>query len=187
MIRFQGTLSTDVYRRSLAIGGRWRWIGLVMLLLLVMIVPTPQITDPDTWYIPTFLGAIGVMILLYPRMREGAIGGAGQPLAEQVTGDADEQGVRLECAHERADLPWTTMHKVVVTPSLVSLYPSARAVRMVPRELFADEESWQVFRKLATAAARTAPGRSPSSLRMFLLWMAIAAAISLLWALLHRA
>jgi hypothetical protein len=77
------------------------------------------------------------------------------------------------------------IHKVVVTSNLVTIYQSASLIRILPREFFADEESWQEFRRLAAAATPSA-GRSPQPIRMLLLWIAIVIAVGFLWMLFNR-
>jgi hypothetical protein len=62
----------------------------------------------------------------------------------------------MESAHGRSDLPWTLMHKVVVTPNVVTIHQSAGIIRILPREFFADDESWQKFRRLASATPSAA-------------------------------
>jgi hypothetical protein len=42
------------------------------------------------------------------------------------------------------------MHKVVITPDAVTIYQSAGIIRILPREFFADDESWQAFVRLAS-------------------------------------
>jgi hypothetical protein len=76
------------------------------------------------------------------------------------------------------------MHKVVVTPNLVTIYQSASIIRILPREFFADEESWQGFRRLASAVRPAARPSRPTF--VLVLWIAIVIAVVLLWILFNR-
>ncbi len=100
-------------------------------------------------------------------------------VAEPMTGEADEQGIRIESAHGRADLPWALMHRVVVRPNLITIYLSATSIRILSREFFADDESWQAFRRLAAAAAP--PPSTARSRRMWIvvLWLVIVVGVVL--------
>lgn len=75
-------------------------------------------------------------------------------LSEPITGEADEQGVRIQSAHGAVDLPWTRMHTVMVAADLVAIYQTASNIRILPRQFFADDESWEAFRALALQAVR---------------------------------
>ena len=77
------------------------------------------------------------------------------------------------------------MHKVVVTSDVVTIYQSAGIIRIVPRQFLPDEESWQVFRRLAGAATSSA-NPSPRPMRVFLVWIAIVIVVFLLWELYQR-
>jgi len=67
----------------------------------------------------------------------------------------------------------------------VTIYQSASGVRILPRGLFADDESWEGFRSLAAAAPSSAKP-SPRPIRMFLLWIAIMIVVFVLWTLFNR-
>src|SRR6059058_3701277 len=96
-----------------------------------------------------FLILFGVVLLLSPRSTVKRAFATDRLISEPMTGEADEQGVRLEQPHGRADLPWALMHKIVITRHLVAVYQSAQLLRILPREFFADEQSWHAFRRLA--------------------------------------
>jgi len=150
MIRFEGTLTPDLYRRALAVRGRsMQVIAWMLILASVVNFRFADLAKPVSWAMPLFIGTFGVMLLLSPRFTVKRAFATDRLLSEPITGDADEQGVRMETAHGRTDLPWTLMHKVVVTPNLVTIYQSASSIRILPREFFADEESWEAFRQLA--------------------------------------
>jgi hypothetical protein len=153
MIRFEGTLTRDLYRRALAVSGRpMKMVAWMLILASIVNFRFANLAQPVSWGMPLFIGTFGAMLLLAPRFTVKRAFATDRLLSERVTGEADEQGVRLETAHGRSDLPWTLMHKVVVTPNLVTIYQSAGIMRILPREFFADEESWQAFRLLAAAA-----------------------------------
>jgi hypothetical protein len=139
---------------------------------------------PVTWGLPLFLTLLGVLLLRTPRMTVKRAFATDQFLGEPFAGEADEQGMRMESAHGRVDLPWTLMHKVVFFPGMVIVYQSASLFRILPREFFADQESWDAFRRFATASS---VANLPNSLsRMFALWVAIVMAVVILWFLFNR-
>lgn len=185
MIHFEGTLTPELYRRALGVTGRsGRWVAWVLILAGVVNLFFAHLDRPVTWGMPLLLALFGVMLLIMPRYAVTKAFATDRLLSEPMTGDADEQGVRLESAHGRADLPWSLMHKVVVTANLVTIYQSASIVRILPRECFADEESWQSLRRLASAVR---PAAGPSRpLLVLLLWAAIVIAVVLLWTLFNR-
>jgi hypothetical protein len=186
MIRFQGTLTPDLYRRALGVTGRSIQVVAWMLILAGVInLFFAHLAQPVSWAMPLFLATFGVMLLISPRITVTRAFATDRMLSEPVTGDADEQGVRLETAHGRSDLPWTLMHKVVVSPNLVTIYQSASIIRVLPREFFADEESWQAFRRLALAAPSAAKP-SPRPIGVVLLWIAIIIVVFVLWMLFNR-
>jgi len=186
MIRFEGTLTPKIYRRALAVGGRRMqffaalWIGVGIIGL-----SSAQLERPASWGLPLFFLLFGVFALLLPGITVKRAFATDRFLSEPITGEADEQSVRMEQPHGRTDLPWAMMHKVMMTPKLVTVYQSAHIMRIFPREFFADEESWEGFRRL-TSAAPTAAKVSPRLLRTFLLWIAIIIAVFLLWSLYQR-
>lgn len=188
MIRFQGALTPDVYRRALDVAAyrRLRFFAWMFIVLAVIGLSTAHLGQPVTWGVPLFLGLLGAVFLISPRMTVKRAFATDRLLAEPVSGEADEQGVRMESTHGHVDLPWTLMHKVVVTPNLVTVYQSASLIRILPREFFADDESWQGFLRLAAASAPLAADRSPRMLRVFLLWFAIVGVVFLLWILFNR-
>jgi len=144
-----------------------------------------DLSTPVSWAMPFVLVSFGLMLLISPRMTVARAFAANKLLAEPITGEADEQGVRLETAHGRGDFPWATMHKVVVTPTLVTVYHSAQLGRILPREFFADQQSWDAIRRLA-AAAPSAAAPPPRPIRMFLLWIVIIIAVFVVWELFKR-
>jgi hypothetical protein len=153
MIRFEGTLTPEIYRRALAVSGRsMRMVAWMLILASVVNFRFANLAQPVSWAMPLFIGTFGAMLLLAPRFTVKRAFATDRLLSDPVNGEADEEGVRMETAHGRSDLPWTLMHKVVVTPNLVTIYQSAGIMRVLPREFFADEESWQAFRRLAAAA-----------------------------------
>jgi len=187
MIRFEGTLTQELYRRAIGVTGRSiRTVAWLLILASVVNLFFAHIARPVSWVAPLFLGLFGVMLLIMPRITVSRAFATDRLLADPVSGEADEQGVRMESAHGRADLPWALMHKVVMTPNLVTIYQSASSIRILPREFFADEESWEGFRRLAAAAPSSAKP-SPRPIRVFLLWIAIVIVIFILWTLFNRA
>ena len=183
MIRFEGTITPDLYRRALAVSGRsMQLVAWVLIVAAVIALSSAKLAQPVAWAMPLFMGTFGVMLLLAPRFTVRRAFATDRLLAEPVTGEADEQGVRMETAHGRSDLPWTLMHKVVVTPNLVTIYQSAGTIRILPREFFADEESWQGFSRLAAAAPSNAKP-SPRPMRVVLVWIAIIVVVFILWTL----
>jgi len=185
MIHFEGTLTPEFYRRALGVTG-WsgRWVAWIFILAGVVNLFFAHLDRPVTWGMPLLLALFGVMLLIMPRYAVTKAFATDRLLSEPMTGDADEQGVRLESPHGRADLPWSLMHKVVVTPNLVTIYQSASIVRILPREFFADEESWQSFRRLASTVRPAARPSRP--FLVLLLWAAIVIAVILLWTLFNR-
>jgi hypothetical protein len=185
MIHFEGTLTPDLYRRALAVTGRpIQKVAWILILAAVVNLFFAHLARPVTWGMPLFLGLFGVMLLIMPRNAVKKAFATDRLLSEPMTGDADEQGVRLESPHGRADLPWSLMHKVVVTPNLVTIYQSASIIRILPREFFADEQSWQGFRRLASMARPAARPSRP--FLMPLLWLAIVIVVAVLWTLFNR-
>jgi hypothetical protein len=186
MIRFEGTLTPDIYRRALGVGTRpMQMVAWMLILAGVINLWFANLAVPVSWGMPVFLVLFGVMLLISPRMTVKRAFATDRFLSEPITGEADEQGIRMEQAHGRSDLPWALMHKVVITPSLITIYQSAQLFRVFPREFFADEESWQAFRRLAAAA----PSNAKPPLRViwrFAMWMAIMIAVFFLWELFRR-
>ena len=186
MIRFEGTLTPEIYRRALAVSGRsMQGVAWVLILAGGINFRFANLAVPVSWAMPFFLVLFGVMLLLSPRMTVKRAFATDRLLSEPITGEADEHGIRTEQAHGRANLPWALMHKVAITPTLVTIYQSAQLLRIFPREFFADEESWQAFRRLAAAAPSNAKP-SPRRLGVLLLWIVIIIAVFLLWILFNR-
>ena len=186
MIRFEGALTPDIYRRAIGVNGRSvQWLAWTLILAAGVNLYFANLAKSVSWGMPLFMGLFGVMLLIMPRLTVKRAFATDRFLSEPTTGDADENGVRMESAHGRSDLPWALMHKVVVTPNLVTLYQSAGIMRILPREFFADEESWQGFRRLALAAPSVVkPSWRPIS--VFLLWLAIIIVVFVLWILFNR-
>jgi hypothetical protein len=186
MIRFEGRLTPEIYRRALDVSGRsMPVVAWMMILVAVVGFSMADLSRPDLLGVLSFLGLLGVMLLISPRITVNRIFDTDRTFADPVTGDADEQGVRMKSTHGGVDLPWTLMHKVVVTSKVVVLYQSASLFRILPREFFADEESWQGFRHLA-AAVPSAAKPSPRPTRMLLLWIVIIIVVFVVWTLFNR-
>jgi len=129
MIHFEGTLTPEIYRRALGVTGRsGRWVAWILILAGVVNLFFAHLDRPVTWGMPLLLALFGVMLLIMPRYAVTKAFATDRLLSDPVTGDADEHGVRLESAHGRSDLPWSLMHKVVVTANLVTIYQSASIV-----------------------------------------------------------
>lgn len=124
-----------------------------------------------------------MFMLVTPRLTVRRAFATDRFVAEPLTGEADENGMRLESPHGRTELPWALMHKVVMTADLVTIYQSATLIRILPRQFFADEESWQAFRRFATAAPVAKPALRPA--RTFLVWLGIIFVVFILWELLR--
>jgi hypothetical protein len=185
MIRFEGTLTPEMYRRALGVmGRRMRFFAILWIVVGLIGLFSAHLDRPVTWGWAVFLILFGVMLLVSPTMSVKRAFATDRFLAEPITGEADEQGIRMEQRHGRTDLPWTMIYKVVMTPNLVTIYQSASLVRILTREFFADEESWQAFRRLAAAAPSSKPARRP--IYMFLLWIAIIVVVFILWELFQR-
>jgi hypothetical protein len=186
MIRFEGTLTPATYRRALT--DTYRPIlgfGLFLILVGVINLCFAEIDKPVSLAMPLFLILFGVVLFLSPRTTVKRAFATDRLLSELITGEADEQGVRLEQPHGWADLPWPLMHKVVLTRTAVAVYQSAQLLRIFPREFFTDEESWRAFRRLAAAAASARPAPS-HPLRVPLLWMTIVIVVFVLWEIYKR-
>jgi hypothetical protein len=181
MIRFEGALTPAIYRRALGvIGGRMRLFAILWIVVGVIGVFSAHREQPATWAVPLFFLLFGVFALMLPRITVRRAFATDRLLFEPIAGEADEQGIRMESAHGRADLPWTLMHKVVVSTNVVTVYQSVQIIRMFPREFFADEESWQAFRRLAAAAPASAkPPLRP--IYVVLLWIAIIIVVFVVW------
>jgi len=183
MIRFEGTLTQDLVRRAFAVNGRsLRLVAWLLILVSGVNFRFVNLSQPTSWAMPLFMATFGVMLLLSPRFTVKRAFATDRLLSERITGEADEEGVRLETAHGRSDLPWTLMHKVVVTPNLVTIYQSASILRVFPRDFFPDEESWQAFLRLAAAA----PAAGKPSMRLLLtvaLWAVIVIVVYIVWSL----
>jgi hypothetical protein len=152
MIRFEGTLTPDAYRRAVS-GRPMQFVAWILILAGVINFRFANLTLPVSWGMPFFLVLFGVMLLVMPRMTVKRAFATDKLLSEPITGEADEQGVRMKSAHGAVDLPWT-LHTVMVAPDLVAIHQSAGIMRIVPRTFFADEESWDAFRRLALQAVR---------------------------------
>jgi hypothetical protein len=186
MIRFEGTLTPEIYRSALDVAGRrTRFFAVLWIVVGVIALFSAHFGQPVTWAVPLFFLLFGVFVLIGPTLTVKRAFATDRLLSEPITGEADEQGIRMESAHGTTDLPWTMMHKVVMTPKLVTIYQSAQIMRILPREFFADEESWQAFRRLAAAAPSSAkPPLRP--IYMFLMWIAIIVVVFILWELFQR-
>jgi hypothetical protein len=186
MIRFEGTLTPEMYRRALGVTSRpMQTVAWMLMLAGVINLRFANLTKPVSWGMPLFLLLFGVMLLISPRITVKRAFATDRFLSEPITGEADEQGVRMETAHGRSDLPWALMHKVVMSANVITIYQSVQIIRILPREFFADEESWQTFRRLAA----TAPSSAKPSLRpiyVFLLWIGIIIAVFIVWMLYQR-
>jgi hypothetical protein len=183
MIHFEGTLTPEMYRRALGGTGRWMQVVAWMLILASVVnVHFANLAQPVSWATPLFFATVGVMLLLAPRFMVKQAFATDRMLSGTVTGEADEQGMRVESAHGRADLPWALMHKVMLTPDLVVVFQSASICRIFSRQFFADEESWQAFRRLAAAVPSDS---KPSKLPWFilLLWAVIVIVVFIVWTL----
>jgi len=155
MIRFEGTLTPDAYRRAVAGSGRpMQIVAWVLILAGVINLWFANRALPVAWAMPIILVLFGVMLLVMPRMTLKRAFATDRLLSEPITGEADEQGIRMKSAHGAIDLPWT-LHTVMVAPDLVAIHQSAGVIRIIPRQFFADEESWEAFRRLALAAAES--------------------------------
>jgi hypothetical protein len=186
MIRFAGTLTPEMYRRALAVGGRrMQFFAGLWIVVAVIGLFSAHVDQPVTWAVPLFFLLFGVFVLIGPGMTVRRAFATDRFLSEPITGEADEQGVRMEQAHGKTDLPWAMMHKVMMTPKLVTIYQSAQIIRILPREFFADEESWQAFRRLAAAVPLSAKA-SRRPVYLFLLWIAIIIAVFILWEIFRR-
>jgi hypothetical protein len=185
MIRFEGTLTPETYRRALSVTGRrMRFYAGLWIVVGVIGLFSAHVDQPVTWGLPLFFLLFGVFVLIAPRMTVRRAFATDRLLSEPITGEADEQGIRMESTHGTSDLPWTMMHKVMITPKLVTIYQSAHIMRILPREFFADEESWQTFRRLASAAPSTKPLLRP--IYRGLLWFAIVIVVFIVWMLFQR-
>ena len=153
MIRFEGTLTPDAYRRALGVGGRpMQIVAWVLILAGAINFRFANLALPVAWAMPVFLVLFGLMLLVTPKMTLKRAFATDKLLSEPITGEADEQGVRMKSAHGAVDLPWA-LHTVMVAPDLVAIHQAAGIIRIIPRQFFADEESWEAFRQLALAAA----------------------------------
>jgi len=154
MIRFEGTLTPDAYRRAMAGSGQpMKIVAWVLIFAGVINLWFANLALPVAWAMPIILVLFGVMLLVMPRMTLKRAFATDKLLSEPITGEADEQGVRMKSAHGAVDLPWT-LHTVMVAPDLVRIHQSAGIIRIIPRQFFADEESWEGFRRLALQAVR---------------------------------
>lgn len=149
MIRFEGVLTPELYRRAMSVRlrsvrnvtGFWIFAAVVMLF-----------SAKGGWGTPLFLVFVGAFLMTAPRRAATRAFAADPLLSERMTGEADERGVRIEQAHGSTDLPWSSTYDVAMTSKVVIVYQSASLFRVFPREFFADEESWQTFRRLAAVA-----------------------------------
>jgi hypothetical protein len=103
MIRFEGTLTPELYRRALAVSGRsMQMIAWMLILASVVNFRFANLARPVSWGMPLFIGTFGVMLLLAPRFTVKRAFATDRFLSEPITGDADEVGVRRR---RRTDVP----------------------------------------------------------------------------------
>jgi hypothetical protein len=100
MIRFEGTLTPDLYRRALGVASRSMRMVAAMLILVGLIgLFSAHLGEPVTWGMPLFLALLGVMLLISTWMTVRRAFATDRFLADPVAGEADEQGVRMDSAH----------------------------------------------------------------------------------------
>jgi hypothetical protein len=186
MVRFRGALTPEIYARGLrAAGGRLRWIAWSQAVIGLIGLASAHIDQPVTWGWAVFLVLFGVMLLCSPQMTVRQTFAAKRFINEPFSGEADGQGMRIQSAHGHADLPWALMQKVVLLPDIVVVYQSANLARILPREFFDDDASWEAFRSMAKVPLDAARA-TRSVIRTALLWLAIIVITIIVWFVVNR-
>jgi YcxB-like protein len=186
MVQFKGTMTPEIYARALrATGSGLRFTGWSLPVAGLIGLTSARLERPVTWGLPLFLILFGVLLLRTPRMTVKRAFATDRFLGEPFVGEADAQGMRIESEHGHADLPWTLMHKVALFPDMVIVYQAGNLFRILAREFFSDDESWQTFRGFAKATT-SAADPTKSLMRMFLLWAAIVVAVVTVWFFVNR-
>ena len=179
-------MTPEIYSRALrATGSGLRFTAWSLAIAGLIGLAPAHLDRPVTWGLPVFLILFGVLLLRSPRMTVKRAFGTNQFLGMPFSGEADGQGMRIESEHGRADLPWTLMHKVALFPDMVIVYQAGNMFRILLREFFPDDESWQTFRGLAKAPTAIA-NPMKSLVRMILLWAAIVVAVVIVWFFFNR-
>jgi hypothetical protein len=186
MVRFRGTLTPEIYARGLrATGGRLRFTAWTLGLAGLIGLASAHIDRPVTWGLPLFLVFFGIMLLRTPQITVKRAFASDRFVSEPFSGEADEQGMRIESEHGRSDLPWALMQRVVLLPDMVIVYQSANLFRILPREFFDDDASWEAFRTMAKTPGNT--GNAPkSTIRVVALWLAIIVIVMIVWLVTNR-
>ena len=186
MVRFRGTLTPEIYARGLrATSGRLRFTAWSLAIAGLIGLASAHIDRPVTWGLPLFLVFFGIMLLRTPAMTVKRAFATDRFVSEPFSGEADEQGMRIESEHGRSDLPWALMQKVVLLPDMVIVYQSASLFRILPREFFDDDASWEAFRKMANVPGSTG-NTTKSTIRVVALWLAIIAITIIVWFVTNR-
>jgi hypothetical protein len=186
IVRFRGTLTPEIYARGLRATGRGlRFAAWTLGLAGLIGLASAHIDRPVTWGLPLFLVLLGIMLLRTPQMTVKRAFATDRFISEPFSGEADEQGMRIESEHGRSDLPWALMQKVVLLPDMVIVYQSASLFRVLPREFFEDDASWEAFRKMAKVPGSTG-NATKSTVRVVALWLAIIVITIIVWFAMNR-
>jgi hypothetical protein len=168
--------------------------GLVTLIMVwATVVPFLQgdaLSLEGVWplllFVLVFVGIFGYALYVAPRkvLQSSTL------LQAPIVGEAKESGIRVETEHTRSEVPWDVFLKRKIGKDIVLLYQSIQLINIFPREFFATETDWQAFvdlvRRNVPEHAPRSRGGSSGTLRRLVIWLAIFAAVILLWNLFRR-
>jgi hypothetical protein len=151
MVSFSGKIDRPALQRALRIHSkRLITIGVLIGIAGALGLLFANMQEPASWGAPLFLCLFGVFVVLSPWLGARQQMKNASMLTAPITGTADEERVTLESEFGHSAIPWDKLHRAVVRPDMVLLYPSANQFFVVPERYFASRAEWEQFTQLVS-------------------------------------
>jgi uncharacterized protein with PQ loop repeat len=129
------------------------------------------------------LAFFGIIVWKVPRSQARQLREA--PLFQgTITGLATDQALELRSEQSEGRTKWGAFVQYKMSDEIVLLYQNNAAAMMVPRGLFASDESWQQFRQYVQAAVPEKAKAQGGILKwrwMILVFLALIVLVGILW------
>lgn len=151
MVSFSGKIDRPALQRALRIHWKRLMIGGVLFGIAgALSLLSANMQKPGSWGAPLFLFLFGVFLVLSPWLVARQQMKTSSMVTAPITGTADEERVTFESEFGHSAIPWNRLHRAVVRPDMVLLYPSANQFFVVPESYFASRAEWEEFTRLVS-------------------------------------
>jgi len=187
MVQFGGQYTFEQFRDAQkALSGlrtpfRWMLVPVLAVLAASFLTPADAGWTAEGIFLLLVLVAVGAWMYFRGRSAGRQNFESNEVLRAPLRGTADESGLEIVSEYSNSRTPWSVYRQVSVASRVVLLHQAADQAIFIPRDFFASEDDWNRFIGIVRENVKAPPPARWRNIVKLLVWMAIFAAVVLIW------